>query len=135
MEAGGESLHGGESHHHQPLELAAGPHLGPGVSHQTADGHLQADSRQQGQNSSSQRLRGHTLGMLPAFISPVVWLWPRQGSVELGGVAPCPVPAGGTEVKTEPVSTQVNMAQLPASWCTVSQGSHRDFEVIGAFLG
>lgn len=60
MEAGGKSLHGRESHHHQPLELATGPHLRPGVSYQTADGHLQANSRQQGQRSSSQRFRGHT---------------------------------------------------------------------------
>lgn len=35
-----------------------------------------------------------------------------QGSVELGGVAPCPVSAGGTEVKTEPVNTQVSVVQL-----------------------
>lgn len=50
--------------------------------------------------------------MSPALSSPLVWVWPLQGSVELGGVAPCPVSAGGTEVKTEPVNTQVIMVQL-----------------------
>lgn len=109
MEAGGESLHGGESHHHQPLELAAGPHLRPGVSHQTADGHLPADPRQQGQRSSSQCFRGHTLHVFLHLLDLRCDVWPPQGSVELGGVAPGPVSAGGTEVKTEPVNTQVNM--------------------------
>ncbi len=49
MEACGEPLHRGESCHHQPLELAPGPHLGLGVPHPTADRHLQTDPRQQGQ--------------------------------------------------------------------------------------
>lgn len=42
-------------------------------------------------------------------------VWPPQGSVELGGVAPSPLSAVGTEVKTEPVNTQVNMVQLQRS--------------------
>lgn len=42
--------------------------------------------------------------------------------------------AGGAEVKTEPVSTQVNTAQLQALWCTVSQGSRRDFEVVAVVM-
>lgn len=42
--------------------------------------------------------------------------------------------AVGAEVKTEPVGTQVNTAQLQAPWCTVSQGSRRDFEVIGVVM-
>lgn len=32
-----------------------------------------------------------------------------QGSVELGGVPPSPLTAGGTEVKSEHVSTQVRV--------------------------
>lgn len=49
MEACREPLHRGESCHHQPLELAPGPHLGLGVPHPTADRHLPTDPRQQGQ--------------------------------------------------------------------------------------
>ena len=49
-----------------------------------------------------------------------------QGSVELGGVAPGAVPAGGTEVKAEPVNTQVRRVKVDrrgvfsctvVSWC------------------
>lgn len=50
MEAGREPLHRRKSCYHQPLELAPGPHLGLGVPHPTADGHLQTDPRQQGQS-------------------------------------------------------------------------------------
>lgn len=35
-----------------------------------------------------------------------------QGSVELGGVPPSALSAGGTEVKSEHVSTQVNVLRL-----------------------
>lgn len=50
MEASREPLHRGASRHHQPLELAPGPHLRPGVPHPPADGHLPADPRQQGRS-------------------------------------------------------------------------------------
>lgn len=50
MEASREPLHRGESCHHQPLELAPGPHFGLGVPHPAADGHLQTDPRQQGRS-------------------------------------------------------------------------------------
>lgn len=50
MEASREPLYSGASRHHQPLELAPGPHLRPGVPDPPADGHLQTDPCQQGQS-------------------------------------------------------------------------------------
>lgn len=48
MEAGGESLHHRAGLHHQPLELAPGPHLRPGVPYPPADRRLPTDPCQQG---------------------------------------------------------------------------------------
>lgn len=56
MEASRGSLHRGASRYHQPLELAPGPHLRPGVPNPPADGHLQTDPRQQGQSLIGTRI-------------------------------------------------------------------------------
>lgn len=134
MEAGRESLHGGESHHHQPLELAAGPHLRPGVSHQTADGHLQADPRQQGQRSSSQCFRGRTRSLSPASIWPAVWRWPLAGLRGAGRRGP--VPRLCRWDRGEDGACQHSGERGPASaLCSnISQGFHSDVEMIGAVM-
>lgn len=54
-----------------------------------------------------------------------------QGSVELGGVAPSPVSAGVTEVKAEPVNTQVNERGAAAA---VHCSTVRESEMIGAIM-
>ena len=66
MEASREPLHSGASRHHQPLELAPGPHLGPGVPNPPADGHLPTDPRQQGRSLIGTRVR-------QSFSSAVFW--------------------------------------------------------------
>lgn len=48
METGRKPLCRGKSCNHQPLELASGPHLGPGIPHPAADRHIQTDPGQQG---------------------------------------------------------------------------------------
>lgn len=107
MEAGREPLHRGESCYHQPLELAPGPHLGLGVPHPTTDGHLQTDPRQQGQSVAPVQRGPNCRTRFLIFKSNSCRL---QGSVELGGVAPIAVSAGGAEVKAEPGNTQVSRA-------------------------